>query len=159
MPDAPLLPELARSLRTLGASRTPCDQEAHDAIFGPLIDARSRAVDDSLDKALAALKGAPLFTRIEAASVGAVSKGVSSAPRARALAALTREMLEPLGHALRQLDEAAAVARDSEDGVGAWIDSLRLVFRRADHACEALARLIAQRNSIRSPAGWFSRKG
>ena len=159
MPDGPLLPEIARSLRSLGASRTPCDHEAHDAVFGPLIDARTRAASGSQEKALAALKGASLFTRIEGAAIAAVTREVRPAPRARAFTAEAREMLQPLQRALAAMDDAAAHARDGAEGWALWVDALRAAFMRADSACEALSRMLAERDATHTPARWFKRGG
>jgi hypothetical protein len=157
MPDS-IFPELARSLRTLGASRTPCQEEAHTAVFGPLLDARGRAGNDSLEKALAALKGAALFARIETSSVSAISRGIKSPPTARALSADVREMLQPLARACSAMDEAAKHARESGDGLEGWIAALRAVFRNADSACESLARMLTERDKVKASTRWLSSK-
>ncbi len=71
MPDTPLLPELARSLRSLGAQRDASAEAAHVAIFLPLLDARAHAAGASKESVLAALHGDALAARIEAQAVDA----------------------------------------------------------------------------------------
>jgi len=157
MPDAPLLPELARSLRSLGAQRDAATDAAHAAIFVPLLDARARAAGTSKQKALAALRGQALAARIEAQVVDAAVQGIEQPALARALTAQSSELMEPLHRALVALDEAAAPAKESEAAWEEWVARLRTVFASADVACQALAKLIATRQTRSATPRWFER--
>lgn len=156
MPDAPNLPELARSLRSLGEQRDACAEAAHTAIFSPLLDARARAADKSTDIVLAALRGDALSARIEAQAVDAAVQGIEQPARMRALSAQTAELMEPLRAALLALDELAPAAREGTAGWEAWVAQLRRVFASADVACQALSRLLADRSLGAAPR-WFER--
>ena len=157
MPDAPLLPELARSLRSLGAQRDAATDAAHAAIFQPLLDARARATGERKESVLAALRGNALSARIEAQAVDAAVQGVELPARARALTELTNELIEPLRVALLELDHRAGDAVDDTAGWDAWVAQLRAVFANADVACQALAKLLATRETRGAPARWFER--
>lgn len=157
MPDAPLLPELARSLRSLGAQRDAATEAAHAAIFLPLLDARARATGATKESVLAALRGDALAARIEAQAVDSAVQGVEQPARARALTAQTAELMEPLRIALLDLDRKATSAQDDPDGWDAWVAQLRIVFGTADVACLALATLLATRETGPAPARWFER--
>ena len=157
MPDAPLLPELARSLRSLGAQRDATTEAAHAAIFLPLLDARTRATGATKESVLAALRGDALSARIEAQAVDAAVSGVEQPARARALTALTSELIEPLRTALLELDGKAASAQNAPAAWDAWVAQLRVVFGRADVACQALAKLLATRETRSPPPRWFER--
>lgn len=157
MPDAPLLPELARSLRSLGAQRDAATEAAHAAIFLPLLDARARATGATKESVLAALRGDALSARIEAQAVDAAVHGVELPARARALTALTSELMEPLRSALLELDRKAVAAPDHPAEWDAWVAQLRVVFGSADVACQALAKLLATRETRDAPARWFER--
>lgn len=156
MPEPPVLPELARSLRSLGAQRDAATETAHAAIFLPLLDARARAAGASKDAVLGALHGAALSARIEAQAVDAAVQSVEKPARVRALTAQTTELIEPLRVALLALDASALQARESEAGWDAWVAQLRVVFQRADVACQALAKLLATRDTRGAPR-WFER--
>jgi hypothetical protein len=157
MPDI-VLPELARSLRSLGAQRDAASEAAHSAVFIPLLEARTRAGTGSLDKMLAALRGESLAGRIETLSIQAATLGVEDPALVRALTARTLELLEPLRESLHALDQRAAGARGDDAGWQAWVQQLRVVFSIADVACTALARLIGDRvSSARRSGGWFAR--
>jgi cell division septation protein DedD len=158
MPDAPQLPELARSLRSLGVHRGATAEVAHAAIFQPLLEARARAVGAQMDSVLAALRGDSLSARIEAQAVDAAVQGVEHPAIARALTAQTSELIEPLRAELLALDAAASgVARDGANGWNAWIAQLRRVFDAADVACQALSRLLANRETRSDAPRWFAR--
>ncbi|MEO5817390.1 MAG: hypothetical protein ABIT20_19130 [Gemmatimonadaceae bacterium] len=157
MPDAPLLPELARSLRSLGAQRDASTEAAHAAIFVPLLDARARAAGSSKETALAALRGNALAARIEAQAVDAAVQGIEQAALARALTAQSSELMEPLHRALVALDESASAALDSDAAWDEWVARLRAVFTRADVACQALSKLIATRQTRTAAPHWFER--
>ncbi|MEP7001684.1 MAG: hypothetical protein ABI969_14450 [bacterium] len=156
MPDAPQLPELARSLRSLGDQRDAVAEAAHAAIFVPLLDARARASGTSVNVMLAALSGDTLAARIEARTVEAAVQGVEQPARRRALSAQSIELLEPLRAAFLALDGLAPAARDDAAGWDSWVAQLRRVFTSADVACHALARLLADR-AVGAAPRWFER--
>jgi hypothetical protein len=156
MPESPLLPELGRSLRSLGTQRDAAGDAAHAAIFLPLLDARARA-GSSKDAALRALRGAALSARIEAQAVDAAVHGIDQPARVRSLSAHTDELIEPLREALLALDEAAEGARDFPPNWEAWVAQLRRVFMTADVACQALAKLIASREMRSTTPRWYGR--
>ncbi len=157
MPDAPLLPELARSLRSLGAQRDASAEAAHAAIFVPLLDARARAAGADKAAVLAALRGTALAARIEARAVDAAVQGIDVPALARALTAHSEELMEPLHRALVSLDDVAPAALDSESAWDEWVARLRAVFTNADVACRALASLIATRQTRTAAPRWFER--
>jgi hypothetical protein len=157
MPDAPLLPELARSLRSLGAQRDPAAEAAHAAIFLPLLDARARATGASKESVLAALHGDALAARIEAQAMDAAVQGVDQPALARALSAQSAELIEPLRQSLLALDRAAEPALADDAGWDAWVAKLRTVFYTADVACQALAKLLATRQTRTTAQRWFER--
>jgi hypothetical protein len=154
---APLLPELARSLRSLGSPRDAATEAAHAAIFMPLLDARSRAAGTSVDAVLSALRGDALSARIEAQAVDAAVQGIVQPAMARALTAQTSELIEPLRAELLKLDDVAPAARDEAEGWHAWVAQLRRVFHSADVACQSLARLLANRDTQTAAPRWFER--
>src|SRR5690348_10946506 len=145
MPD-PSLPELARSLRSLGAARDPATAAAHDAIFAPLIAARVRAARAEGRDVVHSFHGATLLEAIERGVSAAAAVGTESSAVARARSAAARDAIEPLRNALVALDEGAAAASaggaHSPEWAG-WIASLRRTFAAADEACSALARVLA----------------
>lgn len=161
MPDPLVLPELARSLRTFGATRDPAGDAAHAAIFSPLLDARARAEPGGADMALSALRGEVLAARIGARVAAAAGAGQRDAAAARARAARAGELIEPLRAELLALDLLANEARGATNGGGAcqaWIAQLRRVFALADDACGALARLLREPAAAAEPTPrWFAR--
>jgi hypothetical protein len=157
MPDAPLLPELGRSLRSLGAQHEPCAEASHAAIFVPLLDARARATDRSKEFVLASLKGSTLATRIETLVAAAAVQGVEQPALARAILAQSAELMEPLRRALKELDGAASTALHSDAAWEEWVGRLRAVFVSADVACRALAKLLESRPTPGTPPRWFKR--
>jgi hypothetical protein len=159
MPDAVRLPELARSLRAFGVARDAASEAAHGAVFTPLLDARARAAISELDGALSAFRGQPLAARIAARAAEAARAGESDPARARSRVALAREAIEPLRAELGELDTRAAVARESDSAREAWIEQLVRVFKVADVACTALARLLAEPTGNAAPSGWMRRFG
>jgi hypothetical protein len=164
MPDDPSFPELARSLRSLGAARDAASQAAHDAIFTPLIDARVRAAHAGEGEVVGIFSGIVLSEQIERGVVEAAIAGAEPAALARARAASARELIEPLRAALAALDDCAAAATlaglASPEG-NAWLAGLRRVFGAADDACTHLARLLSSPRSAEQPSRrWFGpRKG
>lgn len=157
MPDAPLLPELARSLRSLGAFRDAATEAAHGAIFLPLLEARASAVGDSKQSVLAALHGNALAARIAAQAEDAAVQGIEQPALARALTAQTTDLMAPLRAALLALDAAAESALLDDAGWDAWVVQLRVVFTSADVACQALAKLLATREMRTAAPRWFER--
>jgi hypothetical protein len=155
MPEGSL-PELARSLRSLGALGTLCMQEAHEAVFGPLLEARTVAARATLDDAIIAMNGNAILRRIETAVVSAATRGVSGAPRARALTARAQEATESLRRSLLALDELAATA-GSDEGWDQWVEQLRQVFVRADEACRSLASVLDDRDVKDPSPRWYVR--
>ena len=157
MPDARELPELARSLRSLGALGDGPADAAHCAIFVPLLEARARAAGASVEEMLSALRGDALSARIEAFAVDAAVQGIDQPALARALTAQAEELMEPLRTVLLELDVLVADAREGGPGWDAWVAQLRRVFAAADVACRDLARLLASRTTSAAPPRWFER--
>lgn len=157
MPDARELPELARSLRALGAPGDVSAEAAHCAIFVPLLEARARAVGASVDEMLSALRGDALSARIEAFAVDAAVHGIEQPALARALTAQADELMEPLRSALLALDTLALAASRDASGWDAWVTQLRRVFAAADIACRDLSRLVANRTTSAATPRWFER--
>src|SRR6478752_1797512 len=104
MPEGEL-PELARSLRSLGAARDPATQAAHDAIFPPLIAARVRASRAEGRDVVHAFNGVSLGEQIERAVMAAATLGTTHSSVARARSARATDLLAPLQTALAKLDE------------------------------------------------------
>lgn len=160
MPE-PSLPELARSLRSLGAARDPATEAAHDAIFAPLIAARVRAARAEGRDVVHAFQGVVLLEAIERGATAAASTGTKNAAVARARSAAARDALEPLRAALRSLDDEAPGA--SAEGTHSpewalWIAALRRSFAAADEACGHLARVLAEPPHEEPEPRWFRRR-
>jgi hypothetical protein len=160
MPDSSL-PELARSLRSLGAARDPATEAAHDAIFAPLIAARVRAARAQGRDVVQSFQGVVLFEAIERGVTAAASLGTRTAAEARARSAAARDTIEPLRDALRTVDDGAAAAsaagaQSAEWGV--WIEALRRAFALADEACGHLARVLAEPLREEPEPRWFRRR-
>jgi hypothetical protein len=164
MPEEARLPELARSLRALGAAHGAAAESAHAAVFGPLLDARALAAMRSLDDACAVFRGQALAARIVARAADAAREGALDAASARARVARAREALEPLRSALLALDTLAAPraadATSASSSVTAeWQAHLLRIFRIADEACVALTRVLADREEGPVRRSWFGRFG
>ena len=160
MPD-PLLPELARSLRHLGAARDPATEAAHDAIYAPLIAARVRAARAEGRDVIHSFHGATLVEAIERGATGAATAGIASAAVGRARSAAARDALDPLRNALLALDARAAAAGSAGPGSPewqGWIDALRLAFAAADETCGRLARVLAEAPHEEGDSRWFRRR-
>jgi hypothetical protein len=158
MPDDHGFPELARSLRSLGAARDAESQAAHDAIFTPLIDARVRAAHAGARDVVGIFRGATLADEIERGVVEAAVAGAEPAALARARAASARELIEPLRAALALLDDRATAAERTGPGSqewNTWLFELRRAFGAADDACSHLARLLATPRRTDEPTRWF----
>jgi hypothetical protein len=153
--EPPLLPELARSLRTLGTPRNAATEAAHSAVFLPLLEARSRAARGGVRGALAALRGATLADGIEARACESAEAGQTDPARTRARVAQVREILEPLRESLLALDALAGQATAAPSP--AWeagVAQLRRVFVDADVSCGRLATLLAAPDDA-PLRGWF----
>lgn len=164
MPEEARLPELARSLRALGAAHGAAAESAHAAVFGPLLDARALAATRGLDEARAAFRGQALAARIVARAADAAREGELDAASARARVALAREALEPLRDALLALDTLVAprvadATTPSSPVTTEWQAHLRRIFRIADEACVALTRVLAEHEEAPVRRGWFGRVG
>jgi hypothetical protein len=155
------LPELLRSLRTLGAVRDAASQAAHDAVFAPLIAARLRASHAEGPDVVRSLHGASLAESIERASVAAATAGAVQPAMARARSAQARDLLDPLRAALGDVDERAPAALDAGSESREWcewLDSLRRAFAAADDACRQLARLLATPPDDGARLRWYDRR-
>lgn len=162
MPEEARLPELARSLRALGAAHGVAAEAAHAAVFGPLLDARAHAAAGGIDGALAAFRGQALAARITVRTAEAARANEPDAARARARVALARETLEPLRDALQLLDATApSFAADVPTSLSAaaWMAQLARVFRIADEACFELTRVLSEPADAVERRGWFGRFG
>lgn len=163
MPEEARLPELARSLRALGAAQGASAESAHAAVFGPLLDARALAATRGLDGAIAVFRGQALAARITARAAEAAREGEPDPARARARVARAREALEPLRDALYALDALTppfiADVATSSPAAADWTSQLARAFRLADEACVALARVLAEHDEIEVRRGWLGRFG
>jgi hypothetical protein len=160
MPDAEL-PELARSLRSLGAARDPATQAAHDAIFPPLIAARVRASRAEGRDVIHAFNGAALSEQIERAVNAAATLGTTHPSVARARSARAKDLLGPLQSAFARLDEqgrAAAAAAPGSEPWERWVGALRRAFSAADEVCGQLARVLEEPAAEPEERGWFRRR-
>jgi len=159
MPDREL-PELARSLRSLGAARDQATQAAHDAIFPPLIAARVRASRAEGRDVVHAFHGASLLEQIERAATAAACVGTTHSSVARARSARARDALAPLRSAFALLDERGREAESAPPGSESWetwIESLRRAFAAADDVCGRLANVLAEPPTERDEGNWFGR--
>ncbi len=155
MPDRHTLPELARSLRSLGTPRDDAADAAHAAVFVPLLHARASAAESGAGGALAALRGSALAARIGAQVADAAQVGITDPARARARMAEADEIMEPLRLVLVALDDAAE-SGGSPDGWDEWVAQLRRVFAVADSTCSHLADLL-RRPDAPVARRWFER--
>ena len=159
MPDASL-PELARSLRALGAARDPATEAAHDAIFAPLIAARVLAARAEGRDVVHSFHGVALIEAIDRGVSTAACAGADNPAVARARSASARDAIDPLRLALVSLDAgaaSAAAAGPASPEWEAWIVELRRAFAAADEACRRLARVLAEPLPTEGDAGWFRR--
>ena len=164
MPEEARLPELARSLRALGAAHGAAAESAHAAVFGPLLDARAVAATRGLGEACAVFRGQALAARIVARAADAAREGELDAASARARVARAREALEPLRDALLALDtlvppRATDATTSSPSASAAWQAHLLRTFRIADEACVALTRVLVKEDDVPVRRGWFGRFG
>jgi hypothetical protein len=160
MPDSEL-PELARSLRSLGAARDQATQAAHDVIFPPLIAARVRASRAEGRDVVHAFHGASLLEQIERAATAAACVDTTQSSVARARSARARDAIAPLRPAFALVDERGRQAESAPRGSEpweAWIDSLRRAFATADDVCGRLASVLAEPPAERDEGNWFGRR-
>jgi hypothetical protein len=160
MPEGEL-PELARSLRSLGAARDPATQAAHDAIFPPLIAARVRASRAQGRDVVHAFNGTALGEQIERAVTAAATLGTTHPSVARARSARARDVLGPLQAALATLEDrgrSAAPAAPGSEPWEVWVESLKRVFAAADEVCGRLALVLAEPPAEQEERGWFGRR-
>lgn len=159
MTDPLELPEIARSLRTLGTPRDLASAWAHDAIFPPLLAARAAAMDVRL--ALSSFAGETLAATIESRASAAAQARATDPAQARARSAQAIECLEPLRDELLQLDRLGHDAHDrlaDAERWERWVHQLRRVFVEADRACGRLSTALADAATVRPPARrWFGR--
>lgn len=132
------LPELARSLRTLG-SRRGLPGSDHDRFFRPFLLARQRLEGGrSLEERLQGADATVLRAEVERALQRfAEERHPESAPDRRALHAELEDLAEPLLDALERLDARADAVRSADDVVRIahwrrWAAALADVFLRAD---------------------------
>ena len=157
------LPELARSLRALGAVHGAAAESAHAAVFGPLLEARARATSGGLEAAVEAFRGHALGARITARAADVARAGELDAARARARVARAKEAVEALRrelHVLDTLTPAGAVNRlpTMSPSPLTWMEQLARVFRAADDACGALT-LVLGAPAEPAARGWLGRFG
>lgn len=145
MPEARRLPELARSLRTLGRSGDSCSEDAHTAIFTPLLAARARAEELPAERMHEAFVGHVLLARIEERVAELASRGIAVPARGRAMSARAHESIEPVRRQLLALDDASTTDLVAEEAWSTWVAQLRDVFIAADQSCRALAVVLADR--------------
>ena len=160
MPDQPL-PELARSLRSLGAARDAATQAAHDAIFTPLIAARVRASRAQGSDVVHSIRGATLADQIEKGATVAAAAGTVHSAMARARSASARDVLEPLRRALVALDAGASAAVAAGPGSvewDGWLGALKRAFAAADDSCGKLATVLADPPHDGKEPRWFGRQ-
>ena len=131
-------------------------QQAHDAVFGPLLEARTVAANASINDAVDAMNGHAILARIETALSAEATRGISTPARARAATAQAQDAIEPLRRSLLALDELASVA-STDDGWTEWVDQLRRVFSAADDACTAVAGVLSARRTEDTPPRWYAR--
>lgn len=155
MPDDRALPELVRSLRSLGAVRSDAEVIAHDAIFPPLLHARARAANAPRANVLAALRGDALAARIEACVVDAAVGNIVNAAHARARTAEATDLIQPLRTALIALDAIAVSVSDGGEEWDAWVGQLRRVFVAADTVAQNLAVMLARTDAPPAGSRWF----
>lgn len=165
MADTPspfALPELGRSLRSLGSTREPCAEHAHAAVFGPLLDARAVAAEAATSaELLHAFRGRPIAARMERLVTEAAQAGVREPAVARARAARAMELMEPVLAALAELDARASELKHPSiriDEYSPFVAQLRSVFAAADAACGHLAQVLAEQ-SAQPEKGWRRRGG
>jgi hypothetical protein len=149
------LPELMRSLRSVGSRRSmpndPAAAEEQIRFFAPLLDGRKAAAQAiSRPQIVSAFEARRLTAAISATLRAYASERFSTSVSARrAFEAELFEIIEPLRDALQALGALAEpmissqAAVMAEDQWAAWLAQLRVVFHVADTSwpplCEALA--------------------
>ena len=153
-----VLPEFTRSLRSLAVPSAPGSD--HDAVFAPLIQARTLAHKAlSFEAQLAAFDAARLERGWRAAITSfAEARHRSSAPDRRALEAELDLLAAPLWErlaAMRVAAERGRLARRDERRAefDRWVESVREVFRAADDWWSDALPILADSRG-RSGARW-----
>lgn len=143
MADVPLIPELTRSLRTLGLSGDVHRRRAHDAVLAPLLQARAAAAAaTSRREAAHAFRGPALRAEIRDRVRAAASSEMADAAQARARCAAALDAVAPLLDASAALDDEDARVEDDlrwQD----FLDAVRRLFATADDAVDEVARILA----------------
>ena len=149
------LPELMRSLRSIGSRRSwPNDavamEEEQQRYFAPLLDARltaSKAL--TRPQVIAAFDGRRITALIDATiRAFATERFAANAPARRAFEAELFEIVEPLRDALqslRTLADASGAADGSPELQSRWplwLAQLRVVFRVADSSWPSLSEAL-----------------
>lgn len=143
MPDdtrdgRPAFPEVARSLRGLGAPRDD-DSGVESVVFGPLLEAR-RAAERALTAgdAMRAFNAARISAELrDAVKAKAAARTTGRDDRRRALEAELEELVAPL---IAALDGLAAMSDGAWD---VWISQVQRVFTAADRVAAQLAARLA----------------
>lgn len=150
----PVLPELMRSLRHLGAPLPdPHHQQVHDRWFAPLLDARSAVQGISDAPAQIAAIGADTLRSNYEAVMAAIARSQvpdtmpAQAPRQRALEARIEEAAAAVFVALeaqRAVEREAMPDRTNASGwTDRWIDALRTTCAAIDAAFPQVLHTVA----------------
>jgi hypothetical protein len=139
------LPELTRSLRSLGSRRRASGQaeaasEDQERYFAPLLDARRRAAEARGPALVAAAFDARrILARVDATLRAFATERFGARPAARrAFEAELFELAEPFREALQLLGERARELEPDAAGLppaaqwSAWVAQLQVTFRVAD---------------------------
>lgn len=143
------LPEVARGLRALGASRGRWS-DTHARFFAPLLQARRRLEgDEPMDWKVAGFDASVLDERVRATlATVALERHGERAPHRRALEAGLLDASEPLLLQLSRVADAARTVHEVDDAQRfvawrSWAGEVRLLFVQADRAWGAIARVLA----------------
>jgi hypothetical protein len=150
------LPELMRSLRSVGSRRGPPNDNAaasdeQDRFFASLLEARkAAALAISRSQIVGAFEARRLTAAISATVRGyAADRFGARASARRAFEAELFEIIEPLRDALQELGTLADPVRSSPSTIVAdaqwdpWLAQLRVVFHLADSSWPALRQALA----------------
>lgn len=147
------LPEVARGMRALGASRGRWG-DAHARFFAPLLQARRRLEgEEPMDWKVAGFDAAALDERVRATlATIALERHGQRPPHRRALEAGLLDASEPLLHQLARVADAARTVHAVDDARRfvawrSWAAEVRLLFVHADRAWGAVARVLADEGS------------
>jgi hypothetical protein len=156
---APILPELTRSLRALGASTGTIGgldvTVAQVRYFQPLLEARRRAADaHEVAEVVRIFHGASLASRVTGALQALAREHAGGDARVRrATETLLVEAIEPLRGAVQTLDDRApSAAAGVTPEWDAWVAALLAVYRCADDCWFAVERALADAPIPEPPA-------